>query len=98
MKDAVNLAQHHNADTPRSGRGFPGYPDVPNRASEDGTSMVWPRSNCATRLVAQGRMPASRSLRRPDPLAAVDTQRHTSDVDQNCPRQWQVLRGEVVEM
>jgi hypothetical protein len=99
MKDAVNLVQHHNADTLRSGRGFPGYPDVPNRASEDGTSMVSPRSNCATRLSPREGSRQARSLRRPGPLAAVDTQRPTSDVDQKTARrQWQVLRGKVVEM
>jgi NmrA-like family len=47
MKDAVCLGTRYGADTPRSAHWFPDSRGIPNRASESGTSMVWPRANCA---------------------------------------------------
>jgi hypothetical protein len=54
MKDAACLGQHCSIGTRRSAHGFPGSPGLPNRASEDGTSKVWPRANCAPSSVGLG--------------------------------------------
>jgi hypothetical protein len=63
-KDAACLFQHHSADTRRSDQGFPDSPGLPNRASQGGTSMVWPCANCALspeglRIVTRERLPPS---------------------------------------
>jgi hypothetical protein len=44
---ACLFQDHHSAGTLRSDQGFPGSPGLPNRASQGGTSKVWPRANCA---------------------------------------------------
>ena len=43
-KGVACLAQHHSADTLRSGRGFRCSPGLPNRGGRGGTSKVWPRA------------------------------------------------------
>jgi hypothetical protein len=47
---ALFPCKHYSADTLDNAHAFLDSPDLPRRAGEDGTSMVWPQANCAPSL------------------------------------------------